>query len=61
MKEQKLPWINVCDIRGGNSPYAMIYNIEALPAAFIIKDGELVDGGVIDAKSLRKLVAGQLR
>ena len=56
VKEQGLPWINVCDTRSAASPYAAAYNIPALPAAFIIADGELVDGKVVDADSLRKLL-----
>ena len=56
VKEQGLPWINVCDTRSAASPYAAAYNIPALPAAFIIANGELVDGKVVDADSLRKLL-----
>lgn len=56
VKEQQLPWINVCDARGGASPYIMSYNLGVLPATFIIKDGELVDGKVVDEKSFRKLL-----
>ena len=56
MKEQKLPWISVCDVLGASSPYALLYNIAALPATFIIADGELVDGDVVDEKSFRKLL-----
>jgi len=56
VKRQNLPWINVCDGLGGNSPYVMTYNIPALPAVYIIADGELVDGKVVDEKSLRRLL-----
>jgi len=56
VKQQSLPWINVCDIRGADSPYVMTYNIGSLPSVFIISDGELVDGQVVDEKSLRKLL-----
>ena len=56
VKEQKLPWINVCDSRGAASPYAASYNLPTLPATFIIADGELVDGKVVDENSLRKLL-----
>ncbi len=56
VKRQNLPWINVCDGLGGNSPYVLTYNIPALPAAYIIADGELVDGQIVDEKSLRKLL-----
>lgn len=56
VKEQNLPWINVCDSRGAASPHIMTYNIGAIPAAFIISGGELVDGQVVDEKSLRRLL-----
>jgi hypothetical protein len=56
VKQQNLPWINVCDGLGGNSPYVPTYNIGGLPSAFIICDGDLVDGQVVDEKSLRKLI-----
>ena len=54
VKEQKLPWINVCDSRGAASPYIALYNLATLPSAFVICDGELVDGDMVDEKSFRK-------
>ena len=54
VKEQKLPWINVCDARGAASPYALLYNISSVPAAFVIADGELVDGDMVSEKAFRK-------
>ena len=56
IKGQQLPWTNVCDSRGAASPYISTYNIPALPVAFILADGELVDGQIVDEKSLRKLL-----
>ena len=56
VKEQKHPWVSVCDSRGTASPYVATYNIPALPAFFIINDGALVDGSVVDEASLRKLL-----
>ena len=56
VKGQQLPWTNVCDSRGGASPYVTVYNLSAIPAAFIIADGELVDGKVVDEASFRKLL-----
>lgn len=56
VKQQNLPWINVCDALGADSQYVTLYNLAALPAAFIIADGDLVDGQVVDEKSLRKLL-----
>ena len=56
VKQQQLPWISVCDSRGAASPYVSAYNLPVVPATFIIADGELVDGSVVDEKSLRKLL-----
>lgn len=56
VKNQNLPWINVCDGLGADSQYVVTYNIPALPATYIIADGELVDGQVVDEKSIRKLL-----
>ena len=61
VKEQKLPWISVCDSRSSMSPYVNYYNISALPAVYIISDGALVDGHAIDEKSLRKLLDDLLK
>ena len=61
VKEQKLPWINVCDSRGAQSPYVLTYNLAALPAVYIISDGGLVDGQAVDEKSLRKLLNDLLK
>ena len=61
VKQQALPWINVCDGLGGNSPYVLTYNLGGLPSAYIISDGELVDGQVVDEKSLRKLIDNLLK
>ena len=56
VRKQNLPWINVCDRLGAASPYVATYNIPVLPATYIIADGELIDGKVVDEKSLRKLL-----
>lgn len=61
VKGQELPWINVCDIRGGASPYISMYNLQALPSAFLISNGELVDGEIVDEASFRKLIEKLLK
>ena len=53
---QKLPWTNVCDIAGAASQYASLYNIQVIPAMFVISDGELVDGQAVDEASFRQLL-----
>ena len=61
VKEQKLPWISVCDGLGANSPYTVLYNVAALPATYIISNGELVDGQIMNEKSLDAVVAKLLK
>ena len=61
VKGQNLPWINVCDSRGTASPYVYLYNIPSVPAAFIIANGELVDGEMSTEKSFRKRIEQLLR
>jgi peroxiredoxin len=61
VKGQNLPWTNVCDSRGAQSPYVTLYNLTAIPSAFIIADGELVDGQVVDDAALRRLLDDLLK
>lgn len=61
VKDQELPWISVCDSRGAMSPYVGLYNVEVTPSMFILHDGELVDGQIVDEKSLRRLLDKLLR
>lgn len=56
VKNQELEWVSVCDSRGTASPYIATYNLPALPAFFILNNGELVDGSVVNEASLRKLI-----
>lgn len=56
VKGQKLPWINVCDSRGGASPYVTLYNLAAVPSIFVISDGELVDAEIVDEASFTRLI-----
>ena len=37
-----------------SSPYVSLYNLGALPSAFVIADGELVDGEMSTEKSFRR-------
>ena len=56
VKEQNLPWVNVCDSRGVASNYVYLYNISKLPAAYIIGADGLASSAFSDAESLRKIV-----
>ena len=42
VRNQKLPWVNVCDTRGVQSPYIGSYGIGALPMMWML-DGEEID------------------
>lgn len=61
VKQQAHPWVSVCDSRGTSSPFAASYNLQMLPSMFVIADGALVDGEVVDEVSLRKLVRKLLK
>ncbi len=41
VRNQNLPWINVCDTRGAMSPYVSSYGIGSLPMVWFIVNGEL--------------------
>ncbi len=50
---QKIPWISVNDFRGSNSPAAQLYNIQKVPANFLIdREGNIVARD-LDAAQLR--------
>ena len=61
VKEQNLPWINVCDSQGANSKYIGQYNSTKLPTSYFISHGELVDAKVTDEKSLDELLGKLLK
>lgn len=43
VQEQQLPWISVADLRGKASPALGLYNVQRLPANFLIdKEGSIV-------------------
>lgn len=53
VRNQHLPWINVCDGLGEASAAVRVYNIPKIPMAYFIKDGNLLpDAGVRDEASL---------
>ena len=54
VRNQQLPWVNVCDSRGVQSPYVGSYGIGSLPMAWFIVDGTVdYNTGVRDAATLR--------
>ncbi len=51
IQQQKLPWISVSDLRGGNSTALRLYNITTLPANVLIsKRGEIVERNLFGAE-----------
>ena len=54
VQEQQLPWVSVSDLRGRASSSLGLYNVQKLPANFLIdKEGNIV-GKDIYAKSLEQ-------
>jgi len=61
VRNQELPWPNVCDTRGEGSPYAAMYGVRSLPTAYFLVNGEIDgDASVSDAASIRKYLQGKL-
>lgn len=60
VQEQNLPWISVCDLRGTASTALTLYNVQNLPANFLIdREGNIVAKNVYGAE-LEKRVAALL-
>ncbi len=46
VREQKLPWISVCDGKGAMSPAIYTYNVATIPSMFVFNaKGEIVEKG----------------
>jgi len=61
VRNQNLPWVNVCDTRAADSPYVSLYGLSNLPAAYFLLDGTLDgDAVVTDAASIRKYLQSKL-
>ena len=58
--EQKFPWPQVNDPAGPASVYVGYYNIQSLPWAVFIKDGEIVPAEISDRASLEAFLNTQL-
>ena len=62
VRAQRLPWINVCDIRGAQSPYVGMYGVSSVPMAWMIVDGTIdASAHVTDAASIRKYLQIKLK
>lgn len=61
IETQGLPWVNVCDGKGAASTAIAVYNIQTVPANFIInKNGDIVAKNVFE-EALEKKLAELLR
>ena len=61
VKNQKLPWVNVCDTRGISSPYLGFYRVESLPRIAFIVNGEIDVTPAIDGEAaLRNYLESKL-
>jgi hypothetical protein len=58
VKNQKLPWINVCDGLGNQSPAVTLYNLSKLPVTYFLKGDNLTGGKTETEKSLERTLAG---
>ena len=61
MQEQQLPWISVTDLRGRASSSLALYNVQRIPANFLIdRDGSIVAKDLY-GKSLESKLAELIR
>jgi peroxiredoxin len=61
VKAQELPWINVCDSRGNQSPYITLYGLKTLPAAYFLIDGDMDPNATVDTvEAMRKYLQSKL-
>ena len=62
VKNQDLPWINVCDGRGAATLAVSLYNItKGLPVAYMIVNGSLQPETMSTEKELRAFLAANLK
>ncbi len=58
VKEQGLPWINVCDGKGANSQGVLSYNVSQVPTMFIFdKSGTIVSKNIFDSSKLSQILS----
>jgi len=61
IRNQKLPWVNVCDTRGAQSPYVGAYGIGSLPMVWFIVDGNIDnDARVRNAADIKEYLRRKL-
>lgn len=60
VQEQRLPWISVCDFRGGASPSLGAYNVTKLPTNFVISREGSVLVRDVRGSELEELIINEL-
>lgn len=61
VRNQNLPWVNVCDAAGTASVALATYNVQSLPVSYFIVDGKLTPApGVKDEATLRRFIKDRL-
>ena len=62
VKNQKLPWINVCDGLGAATQAVSLYNVSGdLPVGYLIVDGQLIPEVVSSENDARRIIASYLK
>ena len=54
VKAQQLPWINVNDGRGWSSSAVVLYNVETVPASFLLAEGGISTASLAGENALEK-------
>ncbi len=57
VKNQALPWINVCDGYGAASPAVRLYNLQTLPSTILIANDEISSAKIDSEVALRRELA----
>ena len=61
VRNQKLPWVNVCDTRADQSTYIPLYGVTSVPMLWFLVDGEIdPDAKVTDLASMRAYIRKKL-
>jgi uncharacterized protein (TIGR02145 family) len=60
IKDDKLPWTQVSDLKYFDSKAAKLYNVESIPANFLLDEKGIIVAVNIRGKALRNIVYGRL-
>jgi len=60
VKNQQLPWVNVCDGLGTSSPSISLFNVLKLPETFVIEGGALSSEQIPDGNALKRFLERKL-